>query len=120
MERATLHNADGSVLVARVDVADCVSERMVGLLSRDALAEDEALFLAPCASVHTIGMRFAIDLLFVDHGMRVVRCVHRVEPLRMSWGGRDAWGVFELPAGRLDALPVREGDTLTLAAASPC
>ena len=47
----------------------------------------EALLIERCGSVHTVGMRFALDLVFLDRGWRVVRVARNVGPGRwMVWG----------------------------------
>ena len=49
-----------------LEVADTRATRRRGLLGRDGLAAGSALMLTPCNAVHTVGMRFAIDIVFVD------------------------------------------------------
>ena len=63
---------DGTVL-ASVERADSVKSRTKGLLGRDEI--DGALLLRGTKSVHTIGMRFPIDVAFCDDEMRVLRIV---------------------------------------------
>jgi uncharacterized membrane protein (UPF0127 family) len=60
---------DGDVLAA-VEVADSFGARLRGLLGRDGV--EGALVLQPARSVHTIGMRFPIDVAFCDRDLRVV------------------------------------------------
>ncbi|WP_175911945.1 MULTISPECIES: DUF192 domain-containing protein [unclassified Burkholderia] len=79
----------GRVTGVRVAVTESARERMKGLLGRDALGPDEALLLARCGAVHTFGMRFAIDVLFVSRTNRVV-AVHRgvcAGRILMHWRG---------------------------------
>jgi uncharacterized protein len=68
------------------------------------------LLLAPARSVHTFGMRRAIDVVFLDAGLRVVKVVPRLRPWRVA-GARTAVAVLELPAGTAD---VRPGDRYAL------
>ena len=49
-----------------VEIAATRRSRRRGLLGRDSLDEAFAMLLAPCAAVHTAGMRFPIDVVFVD------------------------------------------------------
>jgi uncharacterized membrane protein (UPF0127 family) len=73
--------------------------RLGGLLARPALRDDEALYLAPCSSVHTCFMRYPIDVVFVDRGGRAMKIVPHLKPWRAAacWG---AHGALELRAGR--------------------
>ncbi|HLG91795.1 MAG TPA: DUF192 domain-containing protein, partial [Acidimicrobiales bacterium] len=59
----------GQVL-ASLEVAESLPERIRGLLGRDGV--QGALLLRPARSVHTLGMRFAIDVAFCDRDMKVV------------------------------------------------
>ncbi|MGI5868338.1 MAG: DUF192 domain-containing protein [Kiritimatiellia bacterium] len=86
-------------------VAASWHERARGLLGRDGLDEGVCLLLKPCRLVHTFGMRFALDLVFLDAKNRVVKCVRNVRPGRIRWGGFRARATLEAQAGWLPALP---------------
>lgn len=89
----------GTILASCAVVAATWRARMVGLLDRQALEEGQALILPRCCTIHTIGMRFAIDVLFVRKGV-VVRAIRTLAPFRLVWAlGADT--VIELPAGTL-------------------
>jgi uncharacterized membrane protein (UPF0127 family) len=104
----------GAVWVERAERAASMSERLRGLLGRPSLGEGAALVIERCGSVHTVGMRFALDLVFLDRQWRVVRVVLNVRPGQwMVWGGWRAARVVEAEAGRLDMSGIREGETLT-------
>ncbi len=104
---------DGVVLVERVTQARSHTQRLRGLLGRTDLPVGEGLWLAPCRAVHTIGMAFSIDLLWLDRGMRVAGCTRNVSPGRwMAAGPRGAHSVIEVSSGWL-AEP-QPGDELSL------
>jgi len=96
-------------LLAIVERADTALTRMRGLLGRDGLPDGEGLVLTPCSMVHTLFMRFPIDVLFLDRHDRVVRSVDAVKPFRFAWGGWRARSTIELPAGTLRRADVRAG-----------
>lgn len=102
---------DGSPLVVTCHVADRWFARLVGLLGTADLRQDEGLWITPCRSVHTWGMRRAIACAFVDGDFRVLRVVDPLPP-RRSASARGARAVLEVPAGVLAAVQV--GDLLTL------
>jgi len=113
----TLMNARTNRAVAdEVEVAVTRSERRRGLLGRDGLAPFSALVLAPCASVHTMFMRFAIDVVFVDDAGRAVRIVPYLPPWRAAIASA-AHVAIELPAGTLASREVAIGDSLYLQSA---
>ena len=77
-------------------------ERLAGLAGLDAIGEDEALLLPRCRSVHTFGMRFALDLVWLGAHGEVVRVDRDVAPRRLRTCLR-ARSVVECAAGRADA-----------------
>ena len=87
----------------RVAEARTRKERMAGLAGLEAMAPDEALHIPRCRSVHTFGMRFALDLVWLDRQGEVVRVDHDVPPRRLRTCLR-ARSVVEAPAGRGEAL----------------
>ena len=96
---------------ARIAIADHGPRRRKGLLGRNGLDEGEGLWIVPCEAVHTFGMRFAIDLIYLDRRKRVVKIRHRVGPSRIS-GSLRAHSILELPPGTVAATGTQPGDHL--------
>lgn len=73
--------------------------RLIGLarLNREEIPEGWGLLIPRCSSIHTFGMRFALDVAFLDRDGRVLRRVEAVPPRRVLWC-RGAAAVLELPA----------------------
>ena len=101
---------DGKVL-ATLEVAATPSGRMRGLLGRDGI--DGAMLLDPARSVHTIRMRFAIDVAFVDRDLRVLRIV-TMRPNRLGVPVLKARSVIEAEAGAFGRWGVGVGDRLEI------
>jgi uncharacterized membrane protein (UPF0127 family) len=97
----------------RVRRADSLWSRGVGLLGRGSLADDEGLHIVPCGSVHMFFMRFALDIVYLDRDLRVVKTVERLKPWRVS-AARGAKSVLELPVGAIARSGTRPGDQLRL------
>jgi uncharacterized membrane protein (UPF0127 family) len=104
----------GGVILGEVEAARTPWRRARGLLGRGGLERGRALYLAPCGAIHTFFMRFALDLVFVDSSMRVVRTAWNVPPWRMAFGGSRARGVFEMQAGWFPRDTVSAGDEIAL------
>jgi uncharacterized membrane protein (UPF0127 family) len=100
-------------IASRVTVADDSLSRSRGLLGRTAMAPEEGLWIVPCPMIHTFFMKFAIDVLFLDQGLRVVRVLERLKPWRFSPWVLRAHSVLELAGGSLQG-SVRVGDCLEL------
>jgi len=107
-----------SAVALEVDVAATRATRRRGLLGRDSLGATEGLLLSPCKAVHTVGMRFPIDVIFIDRDGRAVRIVPALAPWRMAMSAR-AKAVIELAAGTAAAADIQIGDMLYLAPAPP-
>jgi uncharacterized membrane protein (UPF0127 family) len=111
-----LRNARHEHVVARmVETAFDRKARNRGLLGRSSLPDDRALILAPCNSIHTFFMRFAIDVAFVDRDGHVRRARQSLQPWRIQTAFR-AFAVVELASGALERSDTRVGDRLYLAA----
>ncbi len=107
-----LRTADGRVVCERCLVAESPLARLKGLLGRAALAESEGILLRPASSIHTAFMRFPIDAVFLDGGLRVVGVVPGLKPWRVA-GCRGARAVLELPAGACARRGLAEGTRLS-------
>ena len=101
-------------LPASIETAFESRSRNRGLLGRSSLSEESALILAPCSSIHTCFMRFAIDVAFVDRDGNILRARRALRPWRVQAAFR-ASAVIELAAGALDRSDTRVGDRLYLA-----
>ena len=102
----------GEILIPRLEVACTFWQRAIGLIGRTTLARDEALWLHPCNSIHTFGLRFPIDVLFLDAKGCVLHIAQDLRPCRICWPVLKAKTVVELPAGTLAELTVSVGDWL--------
>lgn len=113
MKYGALRTADGNMWIESVRCTTTLWERMRGLLGRDPLAPASALLIDPCRAVHTVGMRYALDLIFLDAHWRIVRCETNVRPGRLCVsGGRHARRVVETSSGWLDTARTALGTQL--------
>ena len=104
---------DGRALCEECVVADNPFSRLRGLLGHRGLGAGEGLLLRPSPSIHTWFMRFAIDVVFLDAELRVLRVTRAVKPWRFV-GCRGARAVLELASGEASARGVGVGDRLEL------
>ena len=106
-----------TILSDRCHFANTVLKRMVGLLNRRKFAEGEGLLFDRCYGIHTFGMRFPIDVLFLDKDLHVIRAVKALPPYRTSVV-RKAVYVLELPVGALESTCTEEGDQVQIRTAN--
>ena len=91
----------GAVVADLVAVADTRATRAVGLLNRSELEPGEGLWIVPSRGVHTLWMRFPIDLVALDERGVVIDRVENLKPWRIRLPRRGTAGVLELPIGTL-------------------
>jgi uncharacterized protein len=115
--RQAINATRGTILAADLELAGTGDARRKGLLGRESLPEGTGLWIAPCESVHTFFMRFAIDLVYLDRKLTVRKVRSSVGPWRVSACFR-AHSVLELPAGTVEATRTACGDTVEIRAAA--
>ncbi|MBM3770775.1 MAG: DUF192 domain-containing protein [Acidimicrobiia bacterium] len=106
----------GRAVASSVELATTRRARRRGLLGRDGLDAGCAFVLAPCWTVHTIGMRFPIDVVFVDSDGLVLKVVQRM----VGWRAAAEWSAamaIELWAGAVQAVDLHVGDRVCFAPA---
>jgi len=81
----------------RFPVAESFRSRLLGLAWRDRERAGPGLLIPRCSSVHTFGMRFDLDVYFLDRSGRVLAVQRQVPPRRVLWH-RGASAVLEIPA----------------------
>ena len=113
MQTVQIFNVTKGVVIAQqAKLARTLGQRLKGLLGCSALGQDEALILKPCDSIHTFFMRFAIDVLFLDKNMQIIRLIPRIPPNRLSpivWASLMA---IELPTGKISQTNTQLGDII--------
>jgi uncharacterized protein len=90
--------------------------RMKGLLGRssDEFGTGKGLWISPSQGIHTIGMRFPIDAVYLDCEGRIIKAYHRLAPYRVAAVLLRARSVLELPAGTLERTGTEIGDFLEI------
>lgn len=101
-------------LGGRIQVADRGLDGIIGLLGRRSLDSGSGLLIVPTQAVHTIGMAFPIDLVFIDKHNKVVGIRENIPPYRLSRIYWRAKGVLELPVGTIRDTRTSDGDQLRI------
>ncbi len=98
-------------VLATLEIADSFKDRSRGLLGRNGI--EGAILLRPCKSVHTLGMKFPIDVAFCDKNMVVLRtaCLRPGRITRPCLRGRC---VLEAEAGAFERWQLKPGDQLEI------
>ena len=107
-----LNRDRGTELARSVEKADTFWKRLRGLRGRRGLPPGDALWIIPCRGIHTRGMAFSIDALFLDSSGTVLSVEENLQPGRFApirWKART---VLELPAGTLRDSRTAVGDRI--------
>jgi uncharacterized protein len=114
-ETVTVYNTTrNAVLGDRIRVAETSLSRIIGLLGQRSLELGTGLIIFPSQAIHTVAMRFAIDVIFLDRNWRVVRLRPAMVPYRLTGICWRARCVLELPVGVISQTSTQLGDQLSV------
>ena len=111
---AVLNTTRNTVLGERIGVAETSLTRMVGLLGKRGLEPGTGLLIIPSQAIHTVAMKFPIDVLFVDKKWKVVHLCSAMPPNRLTGIHWRARCVIELPTGKISQTSTEVGDQLSV------
>ncbi len=111
---AVRNQTKDTVLGERIRVAETSLSRIVGLLRDRCLEPGAGLLIFPSQAIHTVAMRFPIDVIFVDRQWRVVHVRPDMVPFRMTGVYWKARCVIELPVGTIAKTSTAVGDQLSV------
>lgn len=114
MKTVELRTVDGRCVAPHVQLACSFRSRCMGLLRQTNMPEHGGVLLVPGGSIHTLGMRFSIDVIFLSKQMRVLGLAERVPPWRFVIAPRGTARVLELAAGKIAATRLTTGTYLTV------
>lgn len=101
----------GTLLADAADIADTGATRRRGLLKHDSLPAGQGLWILPCEAVHSCGMKFEIDVVYLNRKMQVRKLRKQMVPWRIS-ACLTAHSALELPAGTIASTQTQKGDRL--------
>lgn len=96
-----------------IHVRDSFSGRLFGALAKGRLDPRYALWLSPCSSIHTFGMREPLSVVFLDQQLKPLRVIAEAWPNRM-YRCPGAWSVVEMARKEEQSLAQITGELLSL------
>ncbi|NMB46829.1 MAG: DUF192 domain-containing protein [Firmicutes bacterium] len=109
-----INKTRGVALGQRVRKADSFWTRAKGLLGRRGLAEGEGLLLYPCRGIHSYGMWFDFDAVYLNRQYKIIHIIECLPPNRRGPMLKEAYAVLELPPGSVAATATAIGDQLVI------
>ena len=107
-----INTKSGVNLDVQVSLVKSFTARIVGLIGTEQLEKYKALYFVPCSGIHTFGMKYPIDALFLDKQGKVVHICDRLLPNRMTKVIPAATAVMECAAGFVQCHQIKVGDRL--------
>jgi uncharacterized membrane protein (UPF0127 family) len=101
-------------MVDNLEIVEDHRSRTRGLIGHPPLELGQGLMISPCRWIHTFGMSFPIDVIYVDHGWRVVAVSENLPPRRVDRPVLRARRAVEMAAGAIRHGGLRVGDHLEL------
>jgi uncharacterized protein len=104
-------------VASRVELANTCWTRLRGLIGRsaDEFTLGMGLWIRPCQGIHTIGMSFPIDAIYMDTAGRILRIYRDLAPFRLAALSLQTRSVLELPVGSVAHCGAQLNDLLELA-----
>ena len=102
----------GEEIASRCYLANRFFSRLKGLLGKEYMSDGEGLLISPCSSVHTMGMKICIDVVFLSSDFQVLRLIEGVRPGKVCQFKRGSSLVLDLPAGQVRRCGLKRGDFL--------
>jgi uncharacterized membrane protein (UPF0127 family) len=109
MKTIALRTAEGRFIAHEVRIAYSLGARLRALSRERSLPTRAGLLLTPARGIHTLGMRFAVDVVFLTPQMRVIGLAPCVQPWRVLLAPRGTGRVLELAAGQIAATGLKPG-----------
>ncbi|OGX06368.1 MAG: hypothetical protein A3G87_01855 [Omnitrophica bacterium RIFCSPLOWO2_12_FULL_50_11] len=113
-----LNTTRNSIVVERLKIARNLSERLRGLIGSPPLGEREGLLIPYCKGIHTIGMRYPLDVIYLDRDGKVLKLIEPLPPNSIGHIVLTSNSVLELPVGAIRWSSTRIGDALFIQGAS--
>jgi len=111
---------NGNEIAKRVSIADTFMKRLKGLLFKKEIDEDEGLLISPCSQVHTFGMKFSIDVLFLSKFGEVISIESSMSPGKISPLIRTCHQVLELKSEIVVKKGIKKGSRIIFGTNSIC
>ncbi len=111
---AVVNESNNKLLADRIFLADGFVARFKGLMGREKLNPGEGMLLVPCNSVHTMFMRFSLDLVFLDKNNSVIKIKAELRPWKIVLPVSGAVKTLELPAGTIARSNTELGNILEI------
>ena len=108
-----IRNASNGRIICRNELmARGFFQRLTGMLTRKFSGKLDGIVFENCNTIHTFGMRFSLDVLFVDRNNVIIKIQKNMAPWKTASAGIKKCTAIELPAGTADMVMCKTGDII--------
>lgn len=107
-----IHKESNNIIASHVITAKALKQRIKGLIGHKELQKQEAFWITACPSIHTLFMKFPVDVIFTDKKFCIVSLFANVAAGRVLFGGFKSRHVFEMRTGQIQIHKLKRGDFL--------
>jgi uncharacterized protein len=100
------------LIISEVIEAASFLSKLSGLIIRKKLRDNQGFLIRDCNSIHTIGMRYGIDAVFLGRNNRVLKIYHDIKPFRVTPFIKGGFSVLETAAGVIKRTSLKESDLI--------
>lgn len=100
------------LIISEVVEANSFFSKLSGLITRKKLRDNQGFLIRDCNGIHTIGMRYGIDAVFIDRANRVLKIYYDIKPFRVTPFIKGAFSVLETAAGIIKRTSLKESDLI--------
>lgn len=104
------------LIISEVIEAGSFFSKLSGLITKKKLKDNQGFLIRDCNSIHTIGMRYGIDAVFLDRSNRVLKIYRDIKPFRVTPFIKGAFSVLETAAGTIKRTSLKESDLINFEA----
>lgn len=114
MKKVAIFNEKNQVLFKNAVMTTNFFDRLIGLVGKSKIEEDQALCIKPCNSIHMLFMRFSIDVIFIDSSSKVIGLIEDFKPWRVSGLVKNSKAVIEMPCHSIKKKQIKLNDTIII------
>ncbi len=109
-----INGANEKIIGANIKIAQTFFARLKGLMFQKSLMDGEGLLLCPCNMIHTFGMKFPIDVVFLSKKYVVLETVENLKQNKATSMIKGAAYTLELPVGIIKKANINKGDQIVV------
>ncbi|GIW21844.1 MAG: hypothetical protein KatS3mg068_0851 [Candidatus Sericytochromatia bacterium] len=114
MKLQIINTRNNKVIGSNIILGNTLLLRLIGLIGKKELKEDEGILLTPCNSIHMMFMKIPLDIIFLDSENKIIKVIENIKPWKISPIVLKAKSVLELPINSIKKNDLQINDKLDI------